>query len=398
MSTVVLRDRIEEVLRSWHAYELSRDAPAVIDYDCHPRDEPTPPAADRLQVHAQLVELRAQAAEDPILAQRVDADLAYLRALLGERQPLGDYVRRTQGCAAEGWSADYLDTRAQHAQTALADMGIGWHATTDRELDSAEGPLEPEDVPEAIRWAADEYEPAVRTATGAQAEFRLRIEPVTVDAYWAFWLDGAGQDVRLRLNLRRARFTAVRARQFALHEVLGHGLQYATLAARCAQHSVPWVRLLSVFAPHQVLFEGLAQALPLLVTPDDPALTARVRLDHYLRLVEAQLHLAINTGVSAATCAAWARARVPFWSDTTIADHLADCGTDQLLRSYLWSYPAGLDWFVALAEAPGTVATEVLHAAYRDPLTPTDLAAHWPTGPAIGGGGSAVRLREPAIP
>ena len=73
-----------------------------------------------------------------------------------------------------------------------------------------------------------------------------------------------------------ARFSALRARQFALHEVPGHGLQYARLAARCAQESVPWVRLLSVFAPHQVLFEGLAQALPLLVTPDDPALTARV--------------------------------------------------------------------------------------------------------------------------
>jgi hypothetical protein len=398
MSTVVLRDQIEQVLRSWHSYELGRGAPAIIDFDCHPSEHEVSPAQDRLQVHDQLAELREQATHAPILSERLDADLAYLGALLGERQPLDEYLRRTQGCAAEGWSAAYVEARGRLARSHLAELGIGWHDATNTELESFEGRLEAEEVPDAIRRDADEFEPLVRRATGASAEFRLRIEPVTIDAYWAFWLDGAGQDVRLRLNLRHARFTRVRARQFALHEVLGHGLQYASLAARCTQEDVPWVRLLSVYAPHQVLFEGLAQAMPLLVTPDDPALIARVRLDHYLRLVEAELHLAINAGVSAATCAAQARARVPFWSDATIADQLSDCGVDPLLRSYLWSYPAGLDWFVALAEAPTTVVTEVLHAAYRDPLTPGDLAARWPTGPAIGGDGSAVRLWEPTFP
>ncbi|WP_228771324.1 hypothetical protein [Actinokineospora iranica] len=261
-----------------------------------------------------------------------------------------------------------------------------------------EGPLEAEEAPQAIRQAADELEPLVRQATGATADFRLRVETVAVDAYWAYWLDGAGQDIRLRINLRRARFTRVRARQFALHEILGHGLQYANLAARCAHESVPWVRLLSVFAPHQVLLEGLAQALPLFVNADDLALATRVRLDHYLQLVRAELHLAINNGTSAAECAAHAKERVPFWTEQEIADHLADCGADSLLRSYLWAYPAGLDWFVALAEVPGTVAQEVLHDAYRDPLSPADLEAKWPTGPTIGGPGTTVRLREPTLP
>jgi hypothetical protein len=51
-----------------------------------------------------------------------------------------------------------------------------------------------------------------------------------VDAYWAYWLDGAGQRVRLRLNMPNATFTKVQARQFALHEVLGHGLQGASIS------------------------------------------------------------------------------------------------------------------------------------------------------------------------
>ena len=89
---------------------------------------------------------------------------------------------------------------------------------------------------------------------------------------------------------------------------------------------------------------------------------------------------------------------MPFWTDATIADLLADRGANPLLRSYLWSYPAGLDWFAALADRAATVAPEVLRAAYREPLTPDDLAALWPTGPPIGGPGGTVRLRKPPLP
>ncbi len=104
--------------------------------------------------------------------------------------------------------------------------------------------------------------------------------------------------------------------------------------------------LTAVHAPQQVLLEGLAQALPLFLTPDDSWLTTRVRLAHYVELVRAELHLAVNAGVDIAECAAHARARVPFWTDARISDQLSDRGADPLLRSYLWAYPAGLDWFV----------------------------------------------------
>ncbi len=74
----------------------------------------------------------------------------------------------------------------------------------------------------------------MRHATGSTAPFNLTIQTTEVDAYWAYWLDGAGDNVRLRLNLPRASFTKVAARQFALHEVLGHGLQGASWSARAA--------------------------------------------------------------------------------------------------------------------------------------------------------------------
>ncbi len=363
----------------------------MIDFDCHPTAEAVAPADNRLAVYRELAPLRerAHAAGESRLTERLDADLAYLRALMGERLPLDEYVRLTQGCHTAGWPADYVTAVGAQARVDIEGQSVAWGPDTSKDLDQAEGPIDAEAAPEEIRRAAEDLEPLVRAVTGATAPYELTIESTHVDAYWGYWLDGKGPRVRLRLNLRNARFTKVRARQFALHEVLGHGLQCASFSERAAGEDVPWVRLLSVHTTAQVLLEGLAQALPLFITPDDAALAARVRLDHYTQLVRAELHLAINSGVSVADCAAHAQSRVPFWTDAHIADTLADRGTNPLLRSYLWAYPAGIDWFVALSEADVPVRERVLRAAYRDPLTPTDLVNLWPEGPVVGGLGAA---------
>lgn len=51
-------------------------------------------------------------------------------------------------------------------------------------------------------------------------------------------------------------------------EVLGHGLQSASLSAEASSHD----------APHQVMLEGLAQAFPLFILPDDKILSTFPRL------------------------------------------------------------------------------------------------------------------------
>jgi hypothetical protein len=381
------RDDSERVLREWDAFETARGGTPIIDFDCRPGGPAPAAAPDRLTVYRRLAGLRAAAA-GPV-ATRLDADLAYLGALLGERPPLDDYVRRTQGCGTAGWSDEHMAGVAERARTALADLGIAWGPRTNAELRDAEGPLDVADAPDAIRGAAEELEPAVRDATGSTAPYTLTIETAEVDAYWAYWLDGAGGEVRLRLNLPNVEFTRTGATQFALHEVLGHGLQSASLSARAAAEDVPWVRLLSVHAPQQVMLEGLAQAWPLFLLPDDEVLVARVRLGHYTQLVLARAHRAINDGVPAVECADRLRAAVPWTTDKAVARFLADRGSSAEHRSYMWAYPAGIDWFAALADAGADVAGRVLRAAYRAPLTPDDLAALWPEGPVIGGPGES---------
>ena len=104
----------------------------------------------------------------------------------------------------------------------------------------------------------------------------------------------------------------------------------------------------------------------------------------YRAEVVGALHLAVNRGDSIESLVAYARDHAPFWDDEAISDLLTDRSVNPLLRSYLWSYGAGVDWFVNLAEAGGPVAA-VLRAAYREPLRPVDLASLWPAGPPIGG-------------
>jgi hypothetical protein len=388
---VDLREEIEATLRAWDAYERGRGTPAIIDFDCHPTNSPPDPAANRLDVYRQLTDLHARAHQtgQTCLATRLGADLAYLSALLGERLPLADYIHATQGCSAAGWPDGYITARGDQARHALDALGITWGTNTGTDLTALEGPIDTADAPDAIRQAAADYEPAVRDAVASTAPFELTIETAHVDAYWAYWLDGAGHQVRLRLNLRNATFTKVAARQFALHEVLGHGLQGASWAARSATEDVPWVRMSSVHTQQQVLLEGLAQALPLFITPDDQTLTTRVRLVHYTQLVRGELHLALNNGATITELADHAHSRVPWWTDTQIADILTDRSTNPQLRSYLWAYPAGFDWFTNLSDTDDPATKQaVLRAAYRNPLSPDDLTALWPDGPTIGGTGA----------
>jgi hypothetical protein len=374
-----LRDRVESTIRSWDAYENDRGGPPVIDYDCAPDRRPGPPVSSRLEIYQQLTHLRALASEmgpgARDVGEVIKAHRAYAGALLGRRDPLHTYLRDTQGCAAENWPEEHIQVVLERAVRALGDLGLTWGRDLNRQLIQLEGLVSGEEAAQMIPGTARKLEPAMRELTGATAKYTVRVESVDVDEYWSYWLDGAGRDARLRFNRRHAGFTTVQVRQLAIHELLGHALQYASFAQVCSSDpEVPWVRLLSVNLPYQFLFEGLAQALPLFLTPTDAQLVARVRLSHYLQLVRGELHLAVNAGVPLIECANHARARVPFWTSTTISDTLTDRSANPLLRSYLWSYPAGLDWWAALADDFDTATqNRVLRAAYRRPMTPVQL-------------------------
>jgi hypothetical protein len=251
--TLALHDELEAVLRGWDAYERSRGALPVIDFDFRPDLTEKIPIHSRLEALSRCADIlaRAEAAGSRHVSRRAQADIAYLRALLGERLPLGDYLRRTQGSGVFAWSESDLSARRDRAEAALDRLGIAWGPSTAEELRQHQGPISVQEADLHIRKAADEFEEAVRRITGSTARFDLTVETADVDAYWGYWLDGAGSEVRVRLNLRQARLTHARARQFALHEVLGHGLQCASIARQCLENDVPWCACSPSIAPRR---------------------------------------------------------------------------------------------------------------------------------------------------
>ena len=382
-----LRDAVEDTVRRWDALERSRGEVPVIDFDCAPPADTPHPFDNRFAALDQLTRLRveANAQHQPVLITYLDAHIAYLCGLIGQQLPFSEYISVTQGCAPRGWTPDYIEQRAQTAKDALGSLGISWDEHTWRNLRSMSEQLAASEVGAAIADYADKHESSVRGLVDTAADFNLTIEDVEVKAYWSYWLDGSGHDARLRINKSKSSFSHVDAYRFALHEVLGHALQYSSLTAQVESNTVEWPRILAVHCPHQILFEGLAQVLPWIVSPDDEVVVARTRIDHFMNLLRSQIHILINSGATAADCRDLAHRQVPWWTDKEIASELYDRSRNPQFRSYLWSYPAGIDWFISLVEAGGTTPTEVLREAYKRPLTPSELHELWPTGPIIGG-------------
>lgn len=382
-----LRDAVEDAVRRWDLLERSRGDAPVVDFDCAPPAQKPQPFDDRFAALDALSRLRTEAdsQHQPALGAQLDAHITYLRALIGEQLSFGQYISLTQGCEPRGWTQDYIEQRAAIAKDALTPLGISWDEHTWTNLRTASEQLPAAEVGAAIAQYAHKYEFTIRRLVDTTADFNLTIEDVEIDAYWSYWLDGAGHDARLRINKTKASFSRVDAYRFALHEVLGHALQYSSLTAQAEINTVDWPRILAVHCPHQILFEGLAQVLPWIVELDDEIVVARTRIDHLMNLVRGQIHVLINNGATAEDCRDLARRQVPWWTDTEIARELYDRSRNPQFRSYLWSYPAGIDWFIRLVEAGGATLAEVLREAYRRPLTPSELHELWPTGPAIGG-------------
>jgi hypothetical protein len=382
---MAMRDECETFIRQFHALEVSTGGVPVVDYDCtiSSKDDVLP-FADRLAA-LNALEKFAEGARGSVVAEQAKAHATYLSALLGKQYGFAEYIERTQGCPARGWTKEYISDRREIARKALDNIGVTWGENTRKELNSQEEKIPVDSIGDAIKHYASQYEQDIRRLTGTDANYVLKIENVESDRYWSYWLDGAGYEARLRINVTNASFTQADAYLFALHEVLGHALQYASITHYARYHAAEWPRLLAVHSNHQVLFEGLAQVLPLVARRDDPKINAIVRLDHYTQLARAELHVLLNAGATISECYDLIKSNIPFLQPKDFERELHDRSRDPQLRSYLWAYAAGIDWFMNLVEQRATLLPEVLRVAYQRPLSPSQLQQLWPDGPAIGG-------------
>lgn len=376
-----------ETLWAWDRHERANNRPAIVDYaPASPRDET--PVLARWDVRERLIELQNEA-PNTAAHQRIDAHLAYLDATCGVREPLTTYVQRTQGLTPHEAPEAYVQELQSRLQVSLGDLGLTFADDLPEALENAEGLVRIEDIPELFRDILATWKPTFDAYVRQTGDWSLDIEIVEIDDYWSYWVDGIGSSFRLRINRRNARFTSVLATQFVFHELLGHASQLDAWRRSSEAGAVtPWRIYSSVHTPHQPLLEGLAQALPLFVNEAaDAPLLLRIQLSHFMQLARNQIHVWAESVNDLRAIIDRATQLVPWWTPDKIVREIQDRSVNPLLRSYLYAYPAGLDFFTrASCHLDESARQSLVERCYAEPLFPSELESLTGLTWSIGGG------------
>ena len=368
------RNELEQTVRAWDQLERYRGGPPVIDFDLGA--SATRSRFQRPEEVADVLE-RLQCSDNHRVRNAAEAHLTYLRALMHHSQEsISDYLRGTQGVGASFWPNQYLETRRAELHERLSKRGIDWGPRLLEALANKEGgALEQRNVTRLLRDEATKLTPRLTSLVGSTPDTRYTIEFAHADAYWSYWVDGNPRGARLRVNESRARYTGALLRQFAMHEVLGHIFQLASWASTAAEEEVLWPRYTSVHGRQQILLEGLAQALPLFLAPEDEEVVTRVWLDHR-QLVLGQMHVTAHLWeADHDQLSRHVQQQLPWLNEEEAHRAVTDRSRDPLLRTYLWSYPIGFDFFVRVWEKSGPdTVSQIVRMAYRQPIDAGDLA------------------------
>lgn len=374
-----LDDRLCRLLVGWDALEQRNGAKGIIDFNVAGIVE-----ADRFEhrvdVLEAIVELRRSCDPGSFVGQRLTAHETYLRALMGQQFSFDAYVAATQAVLPATLPDRQLRAARTVAETQLAELGVNPNGSIDDQLSALDPPLPFDTVEQTFRSMLDEHRHSLEDVIGQPVPFELTIEDVEVDEYWSYWVDGAGTEFRLRLNRKRGSFTRVECLQFTFHELLAHCGQMKAWATHIAAGNLPrYFGLTTVHAPEQVMLEGLAQTLPLLIPNEamtDPVLAVRLALMRHRLMIDNNLHCMINTGATVERCASYHEHWSLGSSTRRAITDLAARGAGPLYRSYLYAYPAGCELFWSAHERlrPEQQA-ELVRACYRGPQSADAIRA-----------------------
>jgi hypothetical protein len=382
----------------WHLLEKSMGAAGglVIDFDLAPPPEELDPAAivaygSREEALERLMDLRLRAEATPglpgadFLRARLAGSEAYLRALLGERAPFERYLRQSMGiwpADAEAEAARLAEEQRELAEDAAA-LGLTFGPPGREEARRRWGRTDMGSFEAELRAAAEGWVGRLRRRLGLEPEPRYRLEVVSVDAYWANWIDGDRQaGVTLRVNTHpRIEYDRWSPVALAAHEIAGHAMHVACLEASATAPQprlLPALLSLTVHAPEAFQMEGLAQAmLHLLAEPDE--LPAEQRFwERYRGYAGERANLAqlqVEAGAPIDGVARSLLSDCPYSLPLSLRSGLRDRSRNPLMRSYMHVYAPSRRLFLRAAALPTAAQDRILRLALQELLRPDTLSA-----------------------
>jgi hypothetical protein len=374
--------------RAWDDFERGELRSPVIDFDLAEPGQTMRVSSREQVLHAieeHLARLRAAHAPAPVdqlVIQRLSASATYLRALLGERLPLQEYLQQTMGITPRIFDEETLLALQRRVATSLVDAGevessrmfsdqaaaqrfqheflIRDESKLPRQfafyLEKWIGPLRgllTELFPGLVVSVILSPDGMTRQAwtlsdTGAPNvgdRYDVRVQFAKENAYWKNWISGnlSEREITLRINTHpRHVWYQGTPEVLVLHEYCGHAAQLILWHDRLRRHVLPqFLGILTVHFPDQFLLEGLAEAMPYVlpgrVTLEKRSIAMR-ELQYYTLLVMNNVHVIANGKDGEEAALGYAAERLPFTALDTLRAEVRARTLDPTFRAYQYVY------------------------------------------------------------
>lgn len=373
------------VLTGWDALEKRLHGPTIIDFNLpgFSDSESENRYQDRLSVLEDLVRLQKdpEVVASPAVTQKLRAQEAFLRNVMGEHWPFKQYVAATMGFSPHSFTEQELQAQWKDVQNALSALGIDAGSEIWENLAALDQKIPENQIGEFYRDLAAGNAAALEPVIGRIPPFNFSVEFDDVDAYWVNWVDGGGTDYRLRFNRHHlSEHLKGSSALLAFHEISSHLVQAAILNRQIDGGEVPLcMGLTTVHGPEQFQSEGLAQSLTYFMDTaeaQDPFLVAHRELKLYSRMVENNLQIMINAGRSIEDCVNYGVEHQPYKAASDIAHSLVSVSNNPQFRVYQHVYGAANYFFKKTAEQLDDGQKRVfLKRIYNEWLSADELTA-----------------------
>lgn len=377
-------ERIIAVYRGWDAFERAHGGPQIIDFDLTQVDDRVP-FNSRREILSALEDLREElndtSDEGEFLQDKLLGSSFYLRALLGQQIPFGEYVQHTLGISIKPFPDEELNVVRDRVDELLSSFGIQLKAEYKKEFERTLTIHDPEEIKRGITdnqefWLARLREKGIPTPD----RLDLQVEFVKIDAYWSNWISGSvSKGINLRINVHpRKKYELGRPLVLCLHEICGHAVQmtlWQDLIARGLLN--PACGLTTVHSPEAFICEGLGQTVADFLG-DEREFPREFWLSRWLQyytlMVLHNAHLMIYEGAPMEDILHYTQSKLPFSSPLAIEAEMRDRGTSPLYRTYQLAYAAGEHMIRSLSREFTPQQKQLFFSElYSRPMTPKQL-------------------------
>ncbi len=357
----------EEVVgfyRGWHKLEMSgiySDGHEIVDQDWSPLSR-CDSFSSRREVLGALNGLRRNLDEhhdaDQMVRDNLRASETYLRATLGERFAIRDYVASLYLYDPAPIPERTLRATAAEVRELCSRFGLRY-SPEDRAAYFARFRVESaQEVAELARAGQDYWLERLYRHIEPPQELKIEVQIVRKDEPWSFFLSTEAGIATFSINAHpRHIFTRGQCQYITSHEVAGHAVQNSCWARAVIRDELP--AALHIHATHHptaALKEGIAQALPYFLCERselDPEMMLAKKLRELRDMTLANAQLMLEGGGSVTAAWDYCASRLSFVEPFEIERDIANRALKPAERAYQHCYAPSFLAFLRVAERLG---------------------------------------------